>query len=186
MTQSTHDLQLGEHEVVKVFRIWERGEPDREWKALCLLDEAAPGLAPEPVARRTVDGRPAVVMKRLPGEPLGATPLTDRQTAAVAAAMTRLHTARLVDFEDSGASDRAFEVADLLEHVSVGLAGVLDADRFLETMDVDARLRVRLRRTRRLFATLWLHMLLPGNPGHGRNPPGSVEKQAARTLDLLA
>lgn len=273
MTQSTHDLGLGEHEVVKVFRTWERGEPDREWKGLCLLDEAAPGLAPEPVARRTVDGRPAVVMKRLPGEPLGTTPLTDRQTAAVAAAMARLHTAvprerldampqrlwgpaeavadlreaygadahaprqeagtavreavrearqwlgseeasslaesegyevfaqadgnlgnylwdgmtcRLVDFEDSGTSDRAFEVADLLEHVSVGLTGVLDADRFLETMDFDARLRVRVRRTRRLFATLWLHMLLPGNPGHDRNPPGSVEKQAARTLDLLA
>jgi hypothetical protein len=29
-------------------------------------------------------------------------------------------------------------------------------------------------------------MLLPGNPGHARNPPGSVDRQAARVQELLA
>jgi len=28
-------------------------------------------------------------------------------------------------------------------------------------------------------------MLLPGNPGHARNPEGSLERQAARLLELL-
>ncbi len=270
MTESTHDLDIGEHEVVKTFRSWKRGEPDREWEALGMLHETAPGLAPRPVARRSVEGRPAVVMTRLPGEPLGGAPLSERQTVAVATAMTRLHTVvpsqrlrtlpprlwapaeavadlreayaevpppgldarvtpavaaarhwleseeaallaepagydvfaqadgnlanflwdgagcRLVDFEDSGVSDRAFEVADLVEHVSVTLTGVVDADRLVEALDLDGALCLRVRRMRRLFATFWLHRLLPGNPGHRRNPPGSVERQAARTLALLA
>lgn len=273
MTQSTHDLGIGEEQVVKVFRTWDRGEPDREWEALCLLAETAPGLVPNPVERRTVGDRPAVVMTRLPGGPLGGTPLSGDQVAAVAAAMTRLHSAvpparligrsprlwgpseavadlreayaattadgasalappvasavrearrwlasqeasslttsagdevfaqadgnlgnylwdgascRLVDFEDSGVSDRAFEVADLLEHVSVGIAGVIEPECLIEALDAGAALRRRVHGMRRLFAALWLLMLLPGNRGHVRNPPGSLESQAARTLSLLA
>jgi hypothetical protein len=31
----------------------------------------------------------------------------------------------------------------------------------------------------------WLMMLLPGSPAHQRNPPGTVERQAARLLLLL-
>jgi thiamine kinase-like enzyme len=92
----------------------------------------------------------------------------------------------LVDFEDSGVSDRAFEIADLLEHVSVWLAGVIEADAFVEVLDLDAAQRARVRGMRRLFATFWLHMLLPGNRAHRRNPAGSVERQAERTLALLA
>jgi hypothetical protein len=271
VTASTHDLLIGDHEVVKTFRSWERDEPAREWKALTLLHEQAPGLAPEPIARRENDGRPAVAMRRLPGVALGSEALSGEQVAAVADAMTRLHTAvprtgltalqprllavgdavrdlreaygrkpaaatgdagvdialaearrwlgcdeagsladpsgyevfaqadgnlanylwdgeccRLVDFEDSGVSDRAFEVADLVEHVSVTLTGALDGDGLVELLDLDEALARRVLRMRRLFATFWLHMLLPGNRGHHRNPPGSVERQAERTLVLLA
>lgn len=42
--------------------------------------------------------------------------------------------------------------------------------------------RRRLAGFRRLFATFWLLMLLPGNPAHRRNPPGTLERQAARVV----
>lgn len=268
MTATTHDLTLGEHEVVKTFRSWDRDEPGREWSGLGLLHRYAEGLAPEPLARREIDGRPVVVMSRLSGSPLGAEPLSSGQVAAVAGAVTRLHTAvpsaelswlptrlwgaaeaveglrevyaagvrplgecevevavreaerwlasdeagrlavqadqvfaqadgnlanflwdgqgcRLVDFEDSGVSDRAYEVADLVEHVSVWLSGVMDAEELISQLDLESDQRIRLHRMRRLFATFWLYMLLPGSPAHHRNPPGSVERQAERVLGLM-
>ncbi|MEV4893701.1 hypothetical protein AB0K48_30385 [Nonomuraea sp. NPDC055795] len=43
---ATHDVVIGADEVIKRFRSWERGEPQREWTALTLLAEHAPGLAP--------------------------------------------------------------------------------------------------------------------------------------------
>lgn len=92
----------------------------------------------------------------------------------------------LVDFEDSGASDRAYEIADLIEHVQSWLTGVLEADDLLARLDLDPETLRRVRTARRLFALHWLVMLLPGNPGHHRNPPGSVDRQARRLLDLLA
>jgi hypothetical protein len=91
----------------------------------------------------------------------------------------------LVDFEDSGASDRAYEIADLVEHVESWLTGALDADALLGRLDLDAETLHRMRTARRLFALHWLIMLLPGNPGHDRNPPGSVDRQAQRLLELL-
>ncbi len=91
----------------------------------------------------------------------------------------------LVDFEDSGASDRAYEIADLIEHVQSWLTGGLDADDLLGRLDLDSETLRRVRTARRLFALHWLVMLLPGNPGHHRNPPGSADRQAQRLLDLL-
>ena len=67
---------------------------------------------------------------------------------------------RLVDFEEFGLSDLAYEVADVVEHASS--------------------------RLRRLLAVFWLVMLLPGNRGFGRNPAGSVDDQARHVLALLA
>jgi Ser/Thr protein kinase RdoA (MazF antagonist) len=270
VTATTHEVTVDGATVVKTFRSWDRDEPEREWTALELLHRSAPGLAPEPVSRGEREGRPSVVMSRLPGVSLGNEPLSHAQVAAVAAAMSRLHSAvprgeldrlphrisgacemvrdlragyavapvpglepevvtaveearrwlstsepdaladpaghlvfaqadgnlanylwdgercRLVDFEDSGVSDRAYEVADLAEHVSAWLIDVLDGDLLVELLDLDEPARQRVRRMRRLFATFWLHMLLPGNRGHHRNPPGSVERQARRTLALLA
>jgi hypothetical protein len=34
-------------------------------------------------------------------------------------------------------------------------------------------------------ALFWLMLLLPGSPAHHRNPPGTLERQAARLLLLL-
>ncbi|HEU0285906.1 MAG TPA: hypothetical protein VFR22_02610, partial [Nocardioidaceae bacterium] len=112
--------------VVKRFRSWDRGEPDREWRGLSLLQTYAPGLAPEPIQRRTEDG-----------------------------------------------------------HIESWLTGAMDADALLGRLDLDAETLGRIRTARRMFALHWLVMLLPGKPGHLRNPPGSVERQAQRLLDLL-
>jgi hypothetical protein len=45
--------------------------------------------------------------------------------------------------------------------------------------------RVRIRAYRRLLATFWLLMLLPGGPSYRRNPPGTLQRQASRLLELL-
>jgi hypothetical protein len=38
---------------------------------------------------------------------------------------------------------------------------------------------------RRLAALFWLIMLLPAGPASGRNPPGTLERQAHRLLNVL-
>lgn len=267
MVETTHQLTFEDHSVTKRYASWDKGEPDREWLALTLLHEVAPGLAPAPLERRTVDGAPAVVMSRIPGEPLGSGPLSDEQVRALAAAMRALHAVpldrvelpvrhyasqealahlrewvaaplppvaveterahaaavawlagpgadglggppaervftqadgnlgnvlwdgercRVVDFEDCGVSDPAFEVADLLEHVTVWPRGLVDGDLLVDELGFDQGQRGRLARFRVLFAIFWLLMLLPGNPAHHRNPAGTLERQAARLQGLLA
>ena len=87
---------------------------------------------------------------------------------------------RIIDFEDAGSSDVAYELATLVEHL-----GARDTHwtGFLSRFEVDPQ---RLRHGRILLALLWLHLLLPGNAAHRRNPPGTLEAQARRLLDLLA
>jgi Ser/Thr protein kinase RdoA (MazF antagonist) len=92
----------------------------------------------------------------------------------------------VVDFEDSGGTDRAFEVADLVEHVACGIGGVLDGDALLRHLALDSGEARRAQQARRLLALYWLIMLLPGAPGHDRNPVGSVDGQAERLLHLLS
>jgi len=262
-------VNLGDSNVVKRYRSWDRGEPEREWGALTLLHHHCPGLAPEPLTFSRENGTPVIVMSRLPGIPLGSDRLTPAQVVAVAEAMQTMHHAlpdaelanlgerrsgpqemvaeltswsseahtpvsplvasaeeaakawldglsasdltgptrervftladgnlgnfvwdgercRLVDFEDSGVSHVAYEVADLVEHVSVWLPGLLDQDQLLDALGMSRDQRSRLLNCRRLLAMYWLLMLLPGNPGHQRNPAESVERQAQRLLGLLA
>jgi hypothetical protein len=71
MPESTHDVVLSETRVVKRYRSWGRGEPDREWAGLSLIHRFAPGIAPRPLERRAEGGLPALVMTRVPGRPLG-------------------------------------------------------------------------------------------------------------------
>jgi thiamine kinase-like enzyme len=93
---------------------------------------------------------------------------------------------RLVDFEDGGLSDRAFEIADLVEHPSTWLHGVIAAEELLQLLVSDPHSVERVLQARRLLAFYWLHMLLPDEPAHRRNPPGSCERRARRLLQLLA
>jgi len=95
------------------------------------------------------------------------------------------NTCRLVDFEDCGLSDPAFEVADLVEHVSVRLPGLVTPAQLVTAVGLTPAQRDRCAAYRPLFAALWLLMLLPGNGGFPRNPSGSTEDQARHLLDLL-
>jgi hypothetical protein len=266
---ATHEVHVdtGRGVVIKRFRSRDRGEPVREWAALALLAEYAPGLAATPLRADLAAARPVIEMSWLPGVPLGGTALSTEQAAALALALQRLwaavHRARLagldgpglnaaqlvrrvtgmlaakpapqdralahrawqagagwfsgaalddlrsgdvvlgqgdahlanflwdgtevrvVDFEDSGGSDRAFEHAILVEHISAWLDAGLAAEAFLARFGLTAAEQAQVREYRRLSAFFWLMMLLPGSPAHHRNPPGTLERQAARLLFLL-
>lgn len=266
---ATHEIHIdaARDVVTKRFRSWDRREPAREWTALVLLAEFTPGLAATPVRADLTADPPVIEMSRLPGAPLGGTPLSAAQADALALALTRLWNAvprarlrgldgpglntsqlarrvtemlpahhamddralvrraweagtdwfssgaldglnggnvvlgqgdsnlanflwdgtqvRLVDFEDSGPSDRAFELAVLVEHISAWSDAGLPADVFLALFDLTADEQVKVHEYRRLAALFWLMLLLPGSPAHHRNPPGTLERQAARLLLLL-
>lgn len=91
MGASTHEILVDGARVTKRYRSWRRGEPEREWRALGLLDRFAQGLAPAPLAAPAGDP-PRLVMGRLPGHELGEAALSDAQLDALASALERLHT----------------------------------------------------------------------------------------------
>lgn len=92
----------------------------------------------------------------------------------------------LVDFEDAGASDRAFELADLIEHVGSWVHGVLDPQALLERCDLSPAERTRTTTYRRAMAVFWLLALLPGGSGERRNPAGTRQRAVDRVDELLA
>jgi hypothetical protein len=92
---------------------------------------------------------------------------------------------RLVDFEHSGRGDRAGELADFVEHISVWATAGIDAESFLGRFGLSAAERRRVRLLRRVFAAYWVMRLLPGGISGRRNPPGTLERRASRLLDLL-
>lgn len=264
MTQEVsvdHERQV----VVKRYLHSGSGEALREWRALRLLSDHAPRLAPEPVSADLDASPPTIVMSLLPGEPLGRRPLAPAQERALAIAIGRLWQAvpaglvtslpgeldtaaefvrlvrewaavpsdpagdrmvldalaggsawlvaaetsmasagppaaqrvlghgdadltnflwdgelvRIVDFESAGISDRAFELAMLVEHVSAWQDGGLDADRFIDTFDLSVSERARLAEWRRLAALFWLLRL------RSRGDPRALQGQASRLLALL-
>jgi thiamine kinase-like enzyme len=91
---------------------------------------------------------------------------------------------RLVDFEDGGLSDPAYELADHVEHLGSRLPGVYDVDALPVAVGLDAGDRARMAAYRPLLAAFWLAMLLPGNGGWRRNPRGTTEAQAAHFMAL--
>ncbi|SDL22926.1 aminoglycoside phosphotransferase family protein [Nonomuraea jiangxiensis] len=267
---STHDLELGDDIVIKRYTSWHRGEPHREWAALQLLAQHAPGLAPTPV-RATLNARPpTIMMTRLPGRVLRGEHATDEQICAMAAALNRLHKAipthvvaavepaascptvavakararadqhpdlgedprvrqafqagtawlssanpdklttnplppvlgladgnhanvlwdehegrvRFIDWEDSGRNDRAFELAEVCEHIS-RLDGTLEAEQLLAHLDMAPSEAERVHEFRRLIALGWFLQLGPTGPATPHNPVGTLERQADRVLYLL-
>ncbi len=92
---------------------------------------------------------------------------------------------RLIDFEGFGVGDLAFEVADLVEHISSRLRGLRDPEAVIAGFELSPARLERVEAYRIVLATFWLLMVLPGNPGHGLNPEGSAELQAVHLLDLL-
>jgi hypothetical protein len=91
VAESTHSLTFTGDRVVKRFRSWDRGEPDREWAGLGLLHEHVPGVSPQPLCRRSEDGVPVIEMTRVPGVPLGEARLTPAQVAALAQALRQMY-----------------------------------------------------------------------------------------------
>jgi len=268
--QATHEVTVDEGRgvVVKRYRSWSRGEPAREWAALTLLAEFAPGLAPAPLRAALQADPPEIVMSFMSGTQPGAR-VTPRDADALGAALDRLWGSvprtrlapafgtepmpaafarrvlsmagparaapgdalaqqalsagtawlaraaldrrraagqdavlgqgdpnlanflwdggqvRIVDFEDSGLSDRAFELAVLVEHLSAWPDARLDTEAFLARFSLTGPEKARLTGCRRLAALFWLLMLLPGGPASTRNPPGTLGLQASRLLALL-
>ncbi len=76
--------------VVKRYLRSRGGEALREWRALRLLAEHAPRLAPEPISADLDASPPSIVMSLLPGEPLGSRPLAPAEERALAIAIGRL------------------------------------------------------------------------------------------------
>ena len=92
---------------------------------------------------------------------------------------------RLVDFEDAGLTEPAYELADHVEHLAGRLADVFDHDALVDAVGLSSFERERMRAYRPLWAAFWLAMLLPGNGGFRRNPTGTTEAQARHLLALL-
>lgn len=93
---------------------------------------------------------------------------------------------RVVDFEESGRSDRAFELAEIIEHVASWVEHPVDVGLFLDQFALTAAESIRLDECRRLLALVWLFMLASDNGTNPRNPPGTAERQADRLSHLLA
>ncbi|MFF1713560.1 phosphotransferase [Streptomyces sp. NPDC058268] len=94
-------------------------------------------------------------------------------------------TVRLLDFEDSGRSDRAFELAEIAGHPSTWVDSTFNVDYFLSQFDLAEAEQARVQYLRRLNALLWLDGLLADNEPSHRNPPGAALRQADRVLALL-
>ncbi|MFF5110252.1 phosphotransferase family protein [Streptosporangium sp. NPDC000509] len=265
---STHGIEMHPDRVIKTFESWGRGEHEQEWRALTLLAEYAPELAPLPLEAHLEAEPPVVVMSRLDGVPLRGLDVTSEQIEAMAEAITTLHRAipmrvlvdlapsawnpsvaiakaqrlqaatpdlggdpvvaeafaagskwlvdsrldrlmgemtpvfglsdsnlanylwdgkriRLIDWEDSGRSDRAFELAEAVEHISQ-VDGIFDGPALLEHLDLSVTETARVLAFRRLFAFSWMCMLGPGSSFSARNPYGTLERQAERLLGLLS
>lgn len=90
---SSHEVTLAPdhpHLVVKRYLPTTHRAPQREWRALRLLQKYAPGLAPDPVRADLSADPPVVMMSRLGGEPLRGRPLTGERPDALGAALERL------------------------------------------------------------------------------------------------
>jgi hypothetical protein len=92
---------------------------------------------------------------------------------------------RLVDFEHAGRGDRATELADFVEHITVWAHAGIDAESFLDRFDLTQPEHRQIARLRRLAAAFWVMRLLPTGSAHQHNPPGTLERQASRLLSLL-
>jgi Ser/Thr protein kinase RdoA (MazF antagonist) len=120
-------------------------------------------------------------------DPAGFTPVLGQGDGNFANYLWDGHQVRLVDFEDSGRSDRAFELAVIAEHLSVWHDAKVAADTFLGLCHVLGQFdptRAEAKRLlffRRAFAVFWLLKLL----GSDEDRPSTLREQALRLLSLL-
>ncbi|GIG61730.1 hypothetical protein Lfu02_61020 [Longispora fulva] len=86
----THDLSVRDGVLTKSYTSWRRGEHRREWTILTRVHAHAPDLVPRPLSADLDADPPLITMSLLPGEPLGAGPLTGRQLDALETALREL------------------------------------------------------------------------------------------------
>lgn len=93
---------------------------------------------------------------------------------------------RLVDFEYSGWSDRAFDLADLVEHVQSRRTPEDEWGWFVERFDLSGRERRRFAAARRLLALFWVIKFWPGGAGTpGERFAAQLERARALGAGLL-
>lgn len=86
---------------------------------------------------------------------------------------------RLVDFEDSGASDVCFDLANFAEHIGTRGTGL---HHVAELIQHDSW---RYRRCRRLLASFWFFRMLPDLTGARRSRTVTLHDQAVRLVGLF-
>ncbi|MEV0623227.1 aminoglycoside phosphotransferase family protein [Nonomuraea sp. NPDC050404] len=160
-----------------------RAVPLRPWQREALVDWVRPRCAAwqprEPLADRAVREGLRWLESWAPGES-GVRPAFGAGDGNLANFLWDGARVRIVDFEDSGRSDVAFEVAELAEHVSMWVDGEVEiAHRF----ELDPREERRMRECRKAHALVWLFLL---SHEHPRNPPGTFHRQAERVLATLS
>ncbi len=159
------------------------GVPLRNWHARALAEqvhewcERWPGK--DPLADRAVRQGCRWLERWRPDDDGGVRPVFGGGDGNLANFLWDGERVRIVDFEDSGRSDRAFELAELSQHVSMWVDGEIDV---LRHFDLPAAERARLRECRRLHALTWLFLLSGEGP---RNPPGTFRRQVERVLAEL-
>ncbi len=92
---------------------------------------------------------------------------------------------RLVDFEDSGRTDRAMELAALVEHLASRAVPDRQWARLLDELTLTPAELARFTQVRRVEAIFWFGLLLPGGAAVARNPPGTLAGQANRLRALF-
>ncbi|WP_214326525.1 phosphotransferase family protein [Nonomuraea sediminis] len=237
--EGKHTIEVRSDVVIKRYRSLTHGQPEREWRALELLHEHTPGLAPAPVTADLDADPPTVVMSRLGGGAVHG-PIKGQLADALAEAVDRVQQAiprhvlervparaghpvelleqvrswcapalpsdgdpevtdalreagswaeqpwldelmaqpgtpvfgtgdgnlanylwdgtniRVIDFEYSGRSDRAFELAEVIEHISVWRNDTSGMTAVLEKLELTADEAARFTECRRLLALYWL------------------------------
>ena len=88
---ATHAVELLPDLVIKRFRSCGDGEHEREWRALTLLEQYSPGVAPAPIEADLSATPPTVVMSRLAGSPLRGSRVGPDQLISMAQTLTTMH-----------------------------------------------------------------------------------------------
>jgi hypothetical protein len=89
------------------------------------------------------------------------------------------HGVHLVDFETSGRGDRATELADFVEHITVWAHAGINAEAFLDRFDLRPGERQQITQLRQLFAAFWVMRLLPSGSAYHRNPRALLNARRA-------
>lgn len=93
---------------------------------------------------------------------------------------------QIVDFEDCGRSDRACELAEIVEHVAFWHEAGGNPTSLTSMFDLSGAEQDRLLECRRMHASAWLRILINAQlSGRHRKQPGTLESQADRLLNLL-